>query len=199
MGKKKRPFYRLVVLDNRRRRDGAYLANLGYYNPFIEPHEVKLHGDEIIAWLKKGATVSGTAKALLRAEGILYRYSLIRQGLSDEEIATQVARWQEGADARTARRQQKLAEEARQAAEAKAKAAEAAQAEAEADETPAEAGEEAEAAEEETAEAPAPEPEAAEPAADAATAEEEKPAAAEGDAAEPDAADDGDEGPKEEG
>ena len=37
MGKKKRPFYRLVVLDSRTRRDGAYLANLGYYNPFVEP------------------------------------------------------------------------------------------------------------------------------------------------------------------
>ena len=37
MGRKKRPFYRMVVLDSRKRRDGAYLANLGYYNPFTDP------------------------------------------------------------------------------------------------------------------------------------------------------------------
>ena len=64
MGRKKRPFYRLVVLDSRKRRDGAYLANLGYYNPFTEPHEINLHPDEIVAWLQKGATVSETARSL---------------------------------------------------------------------------------------------------------------------------------------
>ena len=71
MGKKKRPFYRLVVLDSRKRRDGAYLANVGYYNPFVEPAEVKLHDEEIIAWLKKGATCSGTVRSLLRSQGVL--------------------------------------------------------------------------------------------------------------------------------
>ena len=45
MGRKKRPFYRLVVLDSRKRRDGAYLANLGFYNPFTEPHEINIHAD----------------------------------------------------------------------------------------------------------------------------------------------------------
>ena len=35
MGKRKRPFYRLVAMDNRKQRDGKYLANLGYYNPFV--------------------------------------------------------------------------------------------------------------------------------------------------------------------
>ena len=48
MGRKKRPFYRLVVLDSRKRRDGAYLANLGYYNPFCEPAEVVLNENDII-------------------------------------------------------------------------------------------------------------------------------------------------------
>ena len=49
MGRKKRPFYRLVVLDSRKRRDGAYLANLGFYNPFCDPHEINIQSDEIIA------------------------------------------------------------------------------------------------------------------------------------------------------
>jgi small subunit ribosomal protein S16 len=131
LGRKKRPFYRLVVLDNRKRRDGAYLANLGYYNPFIEPHEVDLHTGEIIEWLGKGATLSETARSLLRAEGVLYRYSLVKQGLDETAIEAKMADWMQGAegrkqskaDAESARRQSLRDERDRREAEAKAKAA----------------------------------------------------------------------------
>jgi small subunit ribosomal protein S16 len=131
LGRKKRPFYRLVVLDNRKRRDGAYLANLGYYNPFIEPHEVELHTGEIIEWLRRGATVSETARSLLRAEGVLYRYSLVKQGLDDAAIEAKMTEWLQGAegrkqskaDAESARRQALRDERDRREAEAKAKAA----------------------------------------------------------------------------
>ena len=95
MGRKKRPFYRLVVLDSRKRRDGAYLANLGYYNPFNDPHEVDLHEPEILSWLSKGATVSETARALLRAEGVLYKYSLVKQGLDEAEIDSRMGQWRQ--------------------------------------------------------------------------------------------------------
>ena len=162
MGRKKRPFYRLVVLDSRKRRDGAYLANLGFYNPFTEPHEVELHADEIIAWLSKGATVSETARSLLRSEGVLYKYSLVKQGLDDrrdrdphERVAGQRRgqRCRSASDAKAA----KAAE-----AEAEAKAAAEAEAKAEAE---AEAAEKAAAAAEAKAKAEA---EAAEKAAEAA-------------------------------
>jgi small subunit ribosomal protein S16 len=103
MGKKKRPFYRLVVLDSRVRRDGAYLANLGHYNPFVEPAEVKLHADEIVAWLGKGATVSDSARALLKREGVLYRFSLVKKGLSAEDIAAKMEAWRPTAEARMQR------------------------------------------------------------------------------------------------
>ncbi len=106
MGKKKRPFYRLVVLDSRKRRDGAYLANLGYYNPFVEPHEVRLHADEIIDWLGKGATVSNTARSLLKREGVLYHFSLVRQGLTEDEITSCLEGWRDGAGKRIARKEE---------------------------------------------------------------------------------------------
>ena len=153
MGKKKRPFYRLVVLDSRTRRDGAYLANLGYYNPFVEPLEVELHHDEIISWLSKGAQVSPTARALLKREGVLFQYSLVKQGLSADEVAAKMDAWRPGQAARIARaeeaRQHRLdgieaAEQKRRDDAAKAAAAEAAGAEAEAeaaDEATDEAGE----------------------------------------------------------
>jgi small subunit ribosomal protein S16 len=132
MGKKKRPFYRLVVLDSRKRRDGAYLANLGYYNPFVEPHEVELRADEIIDWLEKGATVSDTARSLLRAEGVLHRFALQRQGLAADEIEERMSAWQQGAEARQARNRARLEADRKAEAEARARADEEKAAEAEA-------------------------------------------------------------------
>ncbi len=114
MGKKKRPFYRLVVLDNRKRRDGAYLANLGYYNPFVEPHEVNLHIEDILGWLQKGAEVSDTARSLLKREGILYHYSLIQAGLGEDEIRTRLETWRPQQEARLQRDQEAIHKHRRQ-------------------------------------------------------------------------------------
>lgn len=121
MGKKKRPFYRLVAIDSRRQRDGAYLANLGYYNPFVEPYETRLHTEEILVWLKRGAVVSPTARALLRAQGVLHRLALEQQGLGSEEVAARMAVWQAGADTRAANSTAKLAARRQAVADAKAK------------------------------------------------------------------------------
>jgi small subunit ribosomal protein S16 len=176
MGRKKRPFYRLVVLDSRKRRDGAYLANLGYYNPFCDPAEVDLRPAEIIDWLSKGATMSETARSLLRNEGVLYRYSLVKQGLEDSEIESRMAQWT--ADAQKKIENREAALEAKKAAKAKAEAeAEAAaKAEAEAAEAAAKAEAEAAAAAEAAAKAEA---EAAEAAAKAEAEAAEAAAAAE--------------------
>ena len=106
MGKKKRPFYRLVVMDSRQRRDGAYLANLGYYNPFVEPHEVSLHTEQILSWLRKGAQVRDTARSLLKREGILYHYSLLQAGLGEAEIQARMEAWRPQQSARLQRDQE---------------------------------------------------------------------------------------------
>lgn len=103
MGKKKRPFYRLVVVDSRARRDGAYLANLGYYNPFVEPAEVDLRIDECVEWLGKGAEMRDTARSLLKREGVLYKFSLVRQGLDAAEIEAKMEAWKPGQQARLER------------------------------------------------------------------------------------------------
>lgn len=183
MGRKKRPFYRLVVLDSRKRRDGAYLANLGYYNPFNDPHEVELHAPEIIEWMSKGATLSETARSLLRSEGVLYRFSLVKQGLEANEIEAKMAEWTANAAKKEENRVANI--EAKKAAKAKAEAealaAEEAAAKAEA-EAAAKAEAEAKAAEEAAAKAAA-EAKAAEEAAEAAAEEapaEEEAAADEG-------------------
>ncbi len=58
IGAKKRPFYRVVAVDERKKRTGGYLENLGTYNPLTEPKEIILKQDRIDEWLKKGAVLS---------------------------------------------------------------------------------------------------------------------------------------------
>lgn len=58
IGAKKRPFYRVVAVDERKKRTGGYLELLGTYNPLTEPKEVKLDQVKIDAWVKKGAQMS---------------------------------------------------------------------------------------------------------------------------------------------
>jgi small subunit ribosomal protein S16 len=70
MGAKKRPFYRVVVADSRRARDGRFIETLGYYNPCVEPIELKIDGERAIHWLQCGAQPSETATALLKKQGI---------------------------------------------------------------------------------------------------------------------------------
>ncbi len=70
-GAKKRPFYQVVVADERSRRDGRFLENMGTYDPTKNPAVVKLNEAKIIAWLGKGAQPTDTVKQLLKKAGIL--------------------------------------------------------------------------------------------------------------------------------
>ncbi len=72
MGAKKKPFYRLVATDSESPRDGRFLEILGYYDPMKEPSVVKVHGDKVAYWLEKGAKVSGSARSILKKEGLLH-------------------------------------------------------------------------------------------------------------------------------
>lgn len=58
IGAKKRPFYRVVAVDERSKRTGGYLELLGTYNPLTNPHEIKLSQDRIDHWIKQGAQMS---------------------------------------------------------------------------------------------------------------------------------------------
>lgn len=69
-GRKKRPFYRVVVADSRSPRDGKFLDTLGYYDPLKEPFEFKVDESKVKEWLEKGAEPTETVRALLRKIGI---------------------------------------------------------------------------------------------------------------------------------
>ncbi len=66
MGSKGKPFYRLVVKEKRSKRDGAYLENVGTYNPMLDPAEVNLKHDRIQYWIGVGAQPTDTVKSLIK-------------------------------------------------------------------------------------------------------------------------------------
>lgn len=71
MGTRKKPFYRIIVTDSRKKRDGKYLENLGVYHPLNEEdQQVDLKEERIRDWLNKGARPSHTVKILLNKKGI---------------------------------------------------------------------------------------------------------------------------------
>lgn len=65
LGDKKSPFYRVVVADSRKSRDGEVIANLGYYNPLVEKDALKIDEAKALEWIKKGAQPTETARTLL--------------------------------------------------------------------------------------------------------------------------------------
>jgi len=69
-GKKKRPFYRVVVTDKRRPRDGRFVEIVGTYDPLKKPAEIKLDADRIKYWLGCGAQPSNTVRSFLRNQKI---------------------------------------------------------------------------------------------------------------------------------
>lgn len=58
MGRKKRPFYRIVVTDSRKRRDGSWIESIGYYNPMSEPEVIKFDAERLKYWKSVGARLS---------------------------------------------------------------------------------------------------------------------------------------------
>ena len=70
-GAKKRPFYQVVIADERSRRDGRFIENMGTYDPTKNPAVFKLNEEKIISWLAKGAQPTDTVRQLLKKAGIL--------------------------------------------------------------------------------------------------------------------------------
>ena len=71
MGKKKAPFYRVVVADSRYPRDGRFIEEIGYYNPITEPAEIKIDAEKAKKWIANGAQPTDTVKSLLKRSNIV--------------------------------------------------------------------------------------------------------------------------------
>ncbi len=71
LGDKKTPFYRVVVIDGRKARDGAYVDLIGTYDPLTKPETVKIDKEKAQKWLACGVQPTETVKGLLIKEGLL--------------------------------------------------------------------------------------------------------------------------------
>ena len=70
MGAKKNPFYRIVVADSRYPRDGRFIEEIGYYNPLVDPAEIKVDAEKAQKWIANGAQPTDTVKDLLKRAGM---------------------------------------------------------------------------------------------------------------------------------
>ncbi|MBO8160084.1 MAG: 30S ribosomal protein S16 [Thermosipho sp. (in: Bacteria)] len=84
MGKKKQPFYRIVVVDQKKRRDGAYIESLGYYNPIKDPYILNVDVDKAVEWILKGAQPSDTVRNLLSKAGVFKKVDEIKNRKKEE-------------------------------------------------------------------------------------------------------------------
>jgi len=92
-GRKKQPFYHIVIADARAPRDGRFIEKIGYYNPMTSPATIELDRDKAYEWLTQGAQPTDTARAILRFKGVLYRKHLergVKKGALTEEAAAEM-------------------------------------------------------------------------------------------------------------
>ena len=66
MGSKKRPFFRVVVIDSRAARDSSFVEIVGHYNPRLKPARVEINRERIDYWVSKGARLSDTVRTLFK-------------------------------------------------------------------------------------------------------------------------------------
>lgn len=71
IGSKKRPFYRIVVMDKRRARNGRFLEVVGQYNPIANPVHMEINAERAQFWLSKGAMPSETVRSILKKKDLV--------------------------------------------------------------------------------------------------------------------------------
>ena len=95
IGRRNKPFYRVVVMDSRKKRDGASIEELGWYNPVAGESEqdYSLKGDRVLYWLNEGAQITDIVHHLLKREGIAHKWHLMKQGLDEASIEKEMQKW----------------------------------------------------------------------------------------------------------
>ena len=73
VGAKKRPSYRIVVADSRAPRDGAFVDQVGHYDPLTDPPTILMDEEKVMKWLGNGAQPSEPVEGMLRKMGIFER------------------------------------------------------------------------------------------------------------------------------
>lgn len=89
-GRKKAPFYHIVIADSRAPRDGRFIESIGKYNPITNPATIELDFDKALDWLLKGAQPTDTCRSILSYKGVMMKKHLlegVKKGAFNEEQA----------------------------------------------------------------------------------------------------------------
>lgn len=107
-GRKKAPFYHIVVVDARAPRDGKFIQKIGTYNPMTSPATIEIDRNAAYDWLTKGAQPTDTVRAILRFKGVYYKKHLMRgvkKGALTIEKADELwAKWIEAKESKISKR-----------------------------------------------------------------------------------------------
>lgn len=109
-GRKKSPFYHIVIADSRSPRDGKFIENIGVYDPMTKPATIDLDRDKAFDWLRKGAQPTETVRAILRFKGVLYKKHLMdgvtKGALTEEQAMAKWNSWLEDKEAKIRKRRE---------------------------------------------------------------------------------------------
>jgi len=96
-GRKKRPYYHIVVADSRAPRDGRFIEKLGKYDPNTNPATIELNFEKSLDWVQKGAQPTDTCRAILSYKGVMYKKHLLdgvkKNAFSAEEAEERYKKW----------------------------------------------------------------------------------------------------------
>jgi len=89
-GRKKKPFYYVVIADSRSSRDGKFIEKIGTYNPMLKPSSIEVYMEKALLWLGRGAEPTKTVKSLLSSKGVFLKKHLlegVKKGAFNQEEA----------------------------------------------------------------------------------------------------------------
>jgi small subunit ribosomal protein S16 len=96
-GRKRIPFYHIVVADSRAPRDGKYIERLGKYYPKTNPATIEINFDRALYWLQTGAQPTDTCRNILSAKGVMLKNHLLngvkKKALTDEQVEAKFQAW----------------------------------------------------------------------------------------------------------
>jgi len=103
-GKKGKPFFHIVVADQRAKRDGRFIEKLGTYNPNTNPATINLNFEGALKWIQTGAQPSDTARAILSYKGVMMKDHLLRGvkkgALTEAQAEAKFEKWLEEKNAK---------------------------------------------------------------------------------------------------
>ena len=103
-GRKKAPFYHIVIADSRAPRDGRFIESIGSYNPITNPATIELDFDKALDWLQKGAQPTDTCRAILSYKGVMMKKHLLegvkKGALTEEQAEEKFQAWMKEKEAK---------------------------------------------------------------------------------------------------